>query len=441
MGAFFTNCHVRTSDKSLCVKALQGTIHSRALISESKNGWITVYDESSESQDIEELRRLGQGISAGLKTAVFCFLVHDSDIFVYLLYDKGEFVDQFDSRPDYFGPVTDEHRREWAGNFGRLVKFAARGTTAEKIRKVLAKPQVVEEERAAQFAALVGIDQSRARLGFKYAQETKNDFQIVHARGYKANDAKLVQAVYKRDVSAVRDLLSKGASPNQTDKFGYPLVVSAISSGALEVAESLVAAGADVFAEGKLTGDAFWIASADGHRKILELLLSKAKGDERLRRSLEVALKWAVLGGHLESINLLLDSGADVNGTDETGQTPLMLACIRGLEGAWEIHTKQQYPQRKDLPKSDWPKVVEALLKAGANPNRQTKNGISALMAAAARGHLEICSLLLRCGADVNLKHSKGLTALSIANAAGQESIVKLLRSAVDGGLGSVVKE
>jgi len=411
------------------------------MISESKNGWITVYDETSESQDIEEIRRLGEGISAKLKTAVFCFLVHDSDIFVYLLYDKGKFVDQLDSRPDYFGPVTDEHSKEWAGNFGRLVKFAAQGTTAEKIRKVLAKPQVVEEERAAQFAALVGIDQSRARLGFKYAQETKNDFQIVHARGYKAQDAKLLEAVAKRDVSEVRDLLGKGASPNQTDRFGYSLLVNAIRSGAMQIAESLVAAGADVFAEGKLTGDAFWIASAEGHSKILELLLSKAKGDDRLQRSLEVALKWAVLGGHLESIRLLIDSGAEVNRPDEAGQTPLMLACIRGLEGAWEVRTKQKFPQRQAGPKPDWPKVVETLLKAGANPNTQTKDGVSPLMVGAGQGEKEICNLLLSCGADVNLKHSKGLTALSIAKAAGQESIVELLRSVIEGGPENATKE
>jgi len=441
MGASFTNCHARTSDKPSCVKALEGLIHSRALITDAKNGWITAYDETSESQDIEELRRLGQGISAKLKTAVFCFLVHDSDIFVYLLYDKGKFVDQFDSRPDYFGPVTEEHRKEWAGNFNRLVKLARRGTTVEKIRKVLETHQIVEEDRAAQFAGLMGIEQRRAREGFKYARETKNNYQLVYGLAHSARDAELIEAVSKRDASAVQALLGKGVSPNQADKLGFSLLVCAIRTGAMEVAEALVAAGADVLAEGKSKGDALWIASAEGHGRILEALLSKAKGDARLQRSLDVALASAVLGGHLEIIRLLLDSGADVNRRDEAGQTPLMFASIRGLEGTWEMQTKQKYPQRQDRPKTEWPRVVETLLKAGANPNLQTKDGMSALMGAAARGHHEICSLLVRFGADVNLKHSKGLTALSIANAAGQQSIAEFLRSVADSRPGTPVKE
>jgi len=432
MGAFFTNCHVRASNKSACINALGGLVHSRAMVTEPENGWITVYDETSESQDIEELRRLGKGISAKLKTSVFCFLVHDSDIFVYLLYNNGKLVDQFDSHPDYFGPVTDKHRKRWAGNFDRLVKLAKQGTTAGKIGKVLTKPQIVEEERAAEFADLMGIDQRRAREGFKYAQETKNDYQFVYGRAYSVRDAELLEAVSKRDALAVRALLDKGVSPNQTDRFGYSILVGAIRIGAIEIAESLVAAGADVLAEGKMKGDALWIASAEGHLKMLELLLSKAKGDGRLQRSLDVAFGWAVLGGHLEIIRLLLDSGANVNRRDESGQSPLMFACIRGHEGVWEVHTKKQYPQRQDRPKSDWPKVVETLLKAGANPNFQTKDGMSALMTAAAQGQHEICSLLVSCGADVNLKNSMGLTALAIASAAGHHSIEGLLRSVAE---------
>ena len=232
MGMFFTNCHVRTSDKSSCVKALRRVIHSRALVTEPKNGWLTIYDETSESQDIEELIRLAKGISSKLKTAAFGFLVHDSDIFVYVLYDNGKFVDQFDSHPGCLGPVTDEHRKEWAGHFDRLLKFAARRTTVDAIKKVLAKPQLVEEERAAQFASLMGIDRERAQTGFKYAQRAANNFQLVYAPGYTARDAELVAAVSKKDVSTVRALLDKGVSPNQEDSHGnYSLLVSAIQTG------------------------------------------------------------------------------------------------------------------------------------------------------------------------------------------------------------------
>jgi ankyrin repeat protein len=441
MGASFTNCHIRTSEKTACASALKSAIRSRAMLTEPKNGWISVYDETSESQDMKELRRIGKTISSKLKTTVFCLMVHDSDVFLYLLFDKGKLVDRFDSRPDYFGPATENHRRQWAGNAKRLARFAKDGVTERNITKVLAKNQVVEEDRVAEFAALMGIDKQRALSGFKHAQSATRSYQVIYGRGKSPLDAELIDAVSKRDVAAVRSLLDKGASPNQTDQFGAPLLVSAIRAGATEVAESFVAAGADVLAEGKSKGDALWIASAEGHRELLELLLSKARNDARVQKSLDVALGWSVLAGHVEIVTLLLESGANVNKPNEAGQTPLILASLRGLEGAWEIRAKQPYPQRPGRPKTDWLKVVETLLRAAANPNQQTKDGMTALMAATARGYNEICTLLIKNDADVTLKNNTGLTALDIANAGEHHSIAASLRAAITDRPGSTPRQ
>jgi ankyrin repeat protein len=404
------------------------------MLTNPQNGWITIYDETSESQDLAELRRLGKNLSSKLKTSVFCFMVHDSDIFVYLLYDKGAFIDQYDSRPDYFGPVTDQHRKEWAGHFKKLVKFASSKTTLERVAKVMGEPQIVEEERAAGLGDLLGIDPERARECFKYARKANRNYEMVIGRKHSARDTELIEAVSNRDASAVRTLLENGASPNQFEPLGHTLLVGAISRGATEVAESLIVAGADVLAQGKLQGDALWIASADGHHKILETLLSKARGDARLPKSLEVALREAVLNGQVDAVPLLLHAGADVNRLDEGGQSLLMLASLRGLEGFWEIQTKKAFLKRPGTPAKDWPKLVELLLKSGANPDFQLKDGTSALMVAAARGNLEICRVLVKAGADLNLKHQKGSTALALARAGGHHAILELLEAASNHG-------
>jgi len=441
MGAFLTNYHVRTSDKVACIKAIKGIIRSRAIITEPANGWITIYDETSESQDLAELRRVGKAISSKLKSAVFCFTVHDSDIFVYLLYENGGFVDQFDSRPDYFGPVTDQHRQEWAGHFDKLLKFTKPKTKSDRIAKVLKEFQIVEEERAVRFGALFGIDRQRVREGFKYAKEAKHSYEIVLGRRHSAHDSELIEAVERRDLSAVRKLLDRGTARNLTDQFGFPLLVCAIRSGAMEIADALIDAGAEVLAQGKQPGDALWIASAKGQRKILEKLLGKAQGDDRLPKSLDVALRASVLGGHADLIPLLLAAGADINSRDESSQTPLMFAAIRGLEGAWELQIKKEYPARPGRPKTDWLRIVETLAKAGADLNLQTKDGITALMAAAARGNFEICRFLVDSGANVNLEHTKGMTALALANAAGHQAIAELLRPRTSSGPGNEKKE
>ena len=427
MGGFFTNYQVRTSDYSACMKAVKSTIRARAMVTEALNGWVTVYDETSESQEIEELRRVGQAISKKVKAAVFCFMVHDSDTFVYLLYENGKFVDHFDSRPDYFGPVTDEQKRDWAGHFDKLLKLAKTGTKAESIAKVLKKSQLSEDQRAAEFAKLFGIEPQRAREGFKYAHEAKRDYKIVLARGRKAHDAQLIEAVNHRDLSTVVKLLKDGASPDLSDRFGNPILTRAISHRAIDVADALLDAGADVLAQGKLGGDPIWAASNGGHRETLQRLLGKATGDKRLKKSLEAGLRGSTLGGHVDSIRLLLSAGADVNSQDEAGQTMLMLAAIRGLETTYEITTGRDYPVRPGERRPDWPSVVETLVKAGADLNVEHKDGCTALVLAAARGTVEMCRVIVDAGADLNRQTKDGMTALLAAVGRGNIEICRLL--------------
>lgn len=70
---------------------------------------------------------------------------------------------------------------------------------------------------------------------------------------------------------------------------------------------------------------------------------------------------WAIEGGHLETVKMLLERGADVNQENEWGQTPLMLAAKEGQSS-----------------------ILNALLDKGANINQQSKfGGMTALMWAA----------------------------------------------------------
>lgn len=99
----------------------------------------------------------------------------------------------------------------------------------------------------------------------------------------------------------------------------------------------------------------------------------------------------------------LLKSGADIDGRDANGATPLALAC-------------------RDFSSP----VVEWLLKNGAKPNLADDKGETALMVAV-RGSWasrirHIVEALIAAGADVNLKNSAGETALKLARANGQET-------------------
>lgn len=402
MGSSFTNCHVRTSDANQCAKAASGLIRTRALLTESKKGWITLYDETSESQDIAELARIAKGLSAKLATDVLTILLHDSDVFVYQAYRSGKLTDQFKSRPDYFGEVSNTERKKWAGNFEKLLPLASAGVSVEKIRRVLGREAVLQEELVAAFARLMGIDAARAGTGFRYVQQSPHKLRLVYGRGHSALDAALIESVDQGDLERVRALLTQGISANLKSRFGESLLSSAIRFHKKEIAFALIDAGADPFLTAET--NAIWAAAAHGEREILARLLESPSQD--LRAGLPSALTSAVRGGHVEIVRDLLDAGADPNASGGDPLTPLMSACFRGTEVIWEMMVGREIPVRSGQPKKEWLAIVKALLDAGANVDARTSSGVTALMLARSTTLQDVVEALENAGADPALKPS-----------------------------------
>jgi Ankyrin repeats (3 copies) len=399
MGVSFTNYQVRTRSVSQCAKAVAQVVSSRALVSEHQRGWITIYDEASDAQDIKEIRRVAKSRSAKTSTAVLALLVHDSDVLLCLFYDHGRLTDQFDSHPGYFGPVSDAQRKKWAGHFARLAKLAPRKTTAAALRDALTSPQPFAEERVTQFAHLLGIEPARALLGFRQAQESGNDYQLIHARERASDHAALIDAVTRDDSASVLTLLCQGVPPDLQDEHGYALRVTAARLGNPEIVRALIQAGADVLAEGKMPGDALWIAATEGHREILAELLKKAEGRTGLKKSLQIAIRWAVSSGHLEIVQDLIQASADVNAKYGKGATLLMYAAIRGHEAIWETFTGRTFPARPGKAKTDWPAMVRILLDAGADVQARANDGQTALSMATSKAEKNLAELLRNAGA------------------------------------------
>jgi ankyrin repeat protein len=114
-------------------------------------------------------------------------------------------------------------------------------------------------------------------------------------------------------------------------------------------------------------------------------------------------LHCACADGNEEVAAVLLEYGANINGTDNTGWTPLHFACTNGHLG-----------------------LVRLLFAAGADVLINSDSG-TALHAAAQHGFTAIVTLLMEAGADVTATMLDGSTALHVAGFSGRESICRLL--------------
>ncbi len=118
----------------------------------------------------------------------------------------------------------------------------------------------------------------------------------------------------------------------------------------------------------------------------------------------ETALHFASGWGRTEIVRLLLEKGVDVNASDDDNITALHLASEYG-------HTE----------------VVRLLLDAGADKDMKDFEDKTAFHWASSNGHIEIVKMLLNRDTQVNAKDQYGDTALYMASFYGRTEVVKFL--------------
>ncbi|XP_072482725.1 ankyrin repeat domain-containing protein 2 isoform X2 [Notamacropus eugenii] len=128
-------------------------------------------------------------------------------------------------------------------------------------------------------------------------------------------------------------------------------------------------------------------ASLEGHMEILQKLLDSGANVDFQDRLDCTAIHWACRGGHLEVVKLLQSHGADINVRDKLLSTPLHVAARTG---------------RID--------IVEYFLSMGVDVNSKDREGDSALHDAVRLNRYKIIKMLLLHGADMMAKNMAGKT-------------------------------
>ncbi|REJ74821.1 MAG: ankyrin repeat domain-containing protein [Acidobacteria bacterium] len=135
-------------------------------------------------------------------------------------------------------------------------------------------------------------------------------------------DGRLRNAANNGEIDTVRRLLAEGASPDAPNADGMTGLQLATRNGHLDVVAELIAAGADPFRRERGLQSSLAIASSSGDAETVLALLRSER--EPVVGDLENAVGWAVAFASPETIEILVEHGADVRAVDPaTGRTAL----------------------------------------------------------------------------------------------------------------------
>jgi uncharacterized protein len=156
------------------------------------------------------------------------------------------------------------------------------------------------------------------------------------------------------------------------------------------------------------------------------------------------ALAWASHWDDLESADLLIRAGADVNRANQYGVAPLTLACTNGSPAMVEKLLVARANPNVSLPTGETALMtcartgnagaVKALLAHKADVNgSEPRRGQTALMWALEQKHPDVARVLVEHGADVHARSESGFTPLLFATRQGDlESVRTLLAAGAD---------
>ena len=167
-------------------------------------------------------------------------------------------------------------------------------------------------------------------------------------------------------------------------------------------------------------------AARNGDSKAVRELLLNPKDIPNFDSTLGQALCEAAWRGHRETVELLLDHGADVNYSG----SPLRSAAVEAVKLLLDRGAKFYCDDGNAVVSAAGAghlDVTKLLLDRGANVNTRGLYRTTALITAASKRNLGLVKLLLDHGADVNARNYLDQTAIKDAAYVGDLEVVKLL--------------
>jgi ankyrin repeat protein len=206
-------------------------------------------------------------------------------------------------------------------------------------------------------------------------------------------------AVRLHDDETARLLIRAGADVKAANRYGITALSLAATNGDAAMIDALINAGADpngALPDGETV---LMTAARTGEPAAVKMLLTHgAKIDAKEDSLGQTALMWAASDDHAAAVRVLIDSGADVNMRSAALNFPPFKWGVVGMvstvlpKGSW---TPLMYAARQNAIKS-----ARALVESGADVNGSDPEGSTALLIAIVNAHYDMAAALLELGAN-----------------------------------------
>ncbi|XP_040899234.1 ankyrin repeat and death domain-containing protein 1B isoform X2 [Toxotes jaculatrix] len=250
----------------------------------------------------------------------------------------------------------------------------------------------------------------------------------------------LVQAgaEYKVENEEGLNIMHCAAINNHTEISGHRVFALTAEHGCVEMLEMLMEPYKMATMKPNKRGDTpLHLAARNGHLDAVQLLLQSFDTRDEVNMDGETALYQAADNGQEECVLTLLEAGCDPNilttvkcsalhPVSERGDTSLVQILLEYKASPDFQNQHLEAPLHLAVKNTHIP-VIHSLLDAGCNINVTDKRSQTAMHLAAEVGRIEVVDMLLKAGLDLALRDRQGKTALGVAARANEAIIVDMI--------------